>query len=62
MNKPSCQLSGTDGNVYAIIGAVTRSLKESGQHDKAAEWKQEALNAESYGHVLMLAHDYVEVL
>lgn len=37
MSKPTVQLSGTDGNVFSIIGNVSRALKKDGQRDKAGE-------------------------
>ncbi len=30
MSKPVCQLVGTDGNVFAIVGNVVKTLKKAG--------------------------------
>jgi hypothetical protein len=46
MTKPNCKLVGTDGNVFAIIGTVSRTLKRAGQ---------------PYDDVLALCWEYVEV-
>lgn len=59
--KPICRLVGTDGNVFAIIGTVSRALKNAKQHGKAAEWTQKAMQCGSYDEVLQLLHNYVEV-
>jgi hypothetical protein len=36
------QLSGTDGNAYALIGAVRRALQEAGHGDEVREFIVEA--------------------
>lgn len=59
--KPTCQLTGTDGNVFSIIGRVHHTLVKAGLHDTANEFMDKALGAESYDHVLQLCFDYVEV-
>lgn len=59
--KPICRLSSTDGNVYAIIGNVSRTLRKSGQRDKAKEWERRAMDSHSYQAVIALAFEYVDV-
>jgi hypothetical protein len=59
--KPKCKLTGIDGNVFNIIGTVSRELKRAGQHEKAKEFQTKAFTSESYDAVLSLCHDYVEV-
>jgi len=59
--KPICELIGTDGNVFSIIGRVSKTLKRAGQVDKAKEFTDKAMKAESYDAVLRLLNDYVEV-
>lgn len=58
---PCCTLVGTDGNVFAIIGLVRRTLNRAGQADKAQEFMQKAFGAASYDAVLRLAFEYVDV-
>ena len=60
-NKPKCKLSGTDGNVFAIIGKVSQTLKKANQADKAKEFSSKAFGAGSYDEVLCLCSEYVEV-
>lgn len=62
MNKPECDLSNCDGNVFAIIGKVRRTLKQSGQEDKADEFATKARQSESYDEVLQLCFKYVDVV
>ncbi len=60
--RPTCQLSGTDGNVFAIIGAVTKALQGAGQADLAADFRDRAFSSLSYDEVLCLCMHYVEVV
>lgn len=60
--KPKCKLVGIDGNVFSIIGTVSKALTRGGQPDKAKEFTQKAFAAKSYDEVLAMVHDYVEVL
>ena len=60
VRKPECRLVGTDGNVFSIIGLVSRALKRDGQPERAAEWCQKAMSCGSYDEVLTLLHDYVD--
>lgn len=60
VEKPTVQLSGTDGNVFAIIGRVSGALKKAGQADKAKEFTERAFKAGSYDEVLHMLHSYVD--
>lgn len=55
------QLSGRDGNAFAIMGAVSRGLRKAGHPDAAEEWVKDAMNSESYDALLELAVHTVEV-
>ena len=60
-DKPSCKLIGKDGNVFNIIGLVRRALQKAGQPEKAREFCERAVAAESYDAVLGMADEYVEI-
>lgn len=62
MAKPKCKLTETNGNVYAIIGKVSATLKETGKPDIADEFKTKAMQASSYDKVLQLCFKYVDVV
>ena len=62
IRKPQCQLVGTDGNAFAIMGAVSKALKKDGQRERADLWMTNAQLCTSYDDLLVLLHDYVEVL
>lgn len=59
--KPECSLTNIDGNVYSIIGHVSKTIRRAGYPDKAKEFSLKAFAAESYDQVLQLAMSYVEV-
>jgi len=54
------QLTGKDGNAFAIIGAVSQALKRSGNAELAKEFQKEATSGD-YDHLLQTAMEYVEV-
>jgi len=54
------QLTGKDGNAFAIIGAVSQALKRSGNSELAKEFQKEAMSGD-YDHLLQTAMEYVEV-
>jgi len=62
--KPKCKLAGTDGNVFAIIGRVAKTLERSGLgngYELAKEFRDKAMNSASYDAVLQLCSEYVAV-
>jgi len=61
MGKPVVKLVGEDGNVFNIIGKVSKALKRKGKRDEVREFEQRAFSAGSYDEVLILAHEYAEV-
>ena len=58
---PVCRLIGTDGNVFAIIGKVRRTLREAGQPERASAFAERAFQSRSYDEVLQLCLEYVDV-
>lgn len=58
--KPQCQLTGEDGNVFAIIGRVRRCLEREGQPERAKEFVERATSSASYDAVLQLTFEYVD--
>lgn len=61
-DKPECQLTGEDGNAFAIIGRVSRALRRAGYADYATEWTHRAMSCGSYDELLQLTFTYVEAL
>ena len=61
MVKPKVRLTGTDGNVFSIIGKVSGALKRAGLDAEAREFTSKAFASESYDAVLQLCMQYAEV-
>ena len=59
--KPVCKLTGTNGNVFAIISTVAITLRKNKMTTEAKEWETRAFAAEGYPSVLRMATEYVEV-
>ncbi len=54
------KLSGTDGNVFAILGKVRSALIRGGRVDLVAEFIADATSGD-YDHAIQTAMKYVEV-
>ena len=61
VNKPTCKLIGTDGNVLALAGRVTQTLHRAGQEDRAKEFQARLPKCKSYEEALGLMDEYVEI-
>ena len=59
--KPVCKLVGKDGNVFAIISKVSKTLKQAGMKDNASEFTSRAMSCRNYDEVLQLCFEYVDV-
>lgn len=60
--KPECKLVGADGNVFNIIGIVSKTLKRAHMYKEADEFVERAMTSESYDDVLQLCFKYVDVV
>jgi hypothetical protein len=59
--KPVCKLLGTDGNVFALGGRVSRTLKDAGLREQATEFTTRMFDCGSYDEALQLMMQYVDV-
>ena len=59
--KPKVKLVGEDGNMFNIIGRVSRALKDAGEKDKSKEFCKKAMSSSSYDEVLRLALTYADI-
>lgn len=58
--KPICKLIGTDGNIFAIIAKVSKTLKRAELRSEATEFLRRVKLCQSYDEVLNLTREYVE--
>ena len=54
------KLTGRNGNAFAILGKVSKALKQAGHPDLAKQYLNEAM-AGDYNHLLQVTMSYVEV-
>lgn len=59
--KPKCKLVGEDGNIFFILGKVSRTLKECGKADEAKECSNRVMASKSYDEALQIILEYVDV-
>jgi ribosomal protein S9 len=59
--RVNVQLSGQDGNAFAVMGAVSRALLDNGVSRKEVEkYKEESMSGD-YDHLLQTAMRWVNV-
>jgi hypothetical protein len=61
MDRITVKLIGENGNVFNIIGIVSRELKRAGRREEAAAFTKAAMAAGSYDAVLALVMETVDV-
>lgn len=61
MTKPKCKLVGENGNIFNLIGIASRTLKDAGLEEQAAEMTERIFKSESYDKALQIIMEYVEV-
>lgn len=55
------QLTGKDGNAFAVIAEVSEALKNAGLVNEAKKFTQDAFQSESYDELLQLCMETVNV-
>jgi hypothetical protein len=60
--KPRCKLAGTDGNVFALMGRVRKTLHDHGMKDQEQQMVERITSqAGDYYHALAIMLEYVDV-
>ncbi len=60
--KPVCKLIGTDGNIFALMGRVSKTMRKAWISDKEIKKMQnEVMNSESYSAALRVLSNYVVI-
>ena len=60
--KPKCRLIGENGNIFNLMGIVSRTLKKSGEPEKADEMiRRVTKEANSYDEALAMLMEYVDI-
>jgi hypothetical protein len=61
MSKTKVKLTGTDGNVFALIGKCSAALKKDGKYAEAKEMVTRCFCTGSYDEALRIMMEYCEV-
>ncbi len=61
MTKPTVKLIGEDGNIFYIIGKVSKALTRAGKYESALKMQKKIQASKSYDEALCIVMDYVEV-
>lgn len=59
--KPDCKLIGEDGNIFNLMGIVSRTLRQNGMADEAVEMRDRIRESGSYDEALCIIGDYVNI-
>lgn len=65
MNEPilpdvTVQLTGEDGNVFRIMGAITQAMSKAGHGDKINQFREEVMSGD-YNNALRVCMKWVNV-
>ena len=60
-NKPDCPLIGQNGNIFALAGIASRTLKRNGLSAEASEMTAKVLGSGSYDEALGIIGEYVNI-
>jgi hypothetical protein len=60
-SKPKCKLVGTDGNIFALAGKVSQTLKKAGLKEEAKKMTNEVFACKSYEDALCTLGTYVDI-
>ena len=60
-NKPDCPLIGQNGNIFALAGIASRTLKRNGLSAEASEMTAKVLSSGSYDEALGIIGEYVNI-
>ena len=59
--KPDCPLIGEDSNIFNLMAIASRTLKEYGLGEQAAEMRHRITQSQSYDSALSIIVDYVNI-
>ena len=59
--KPKCSLIGQNGNIFNLMGIVSKTLKRNGMSNDAKEMCDRITSSGSYDEALSIIDEYVEI-
>ena len=61
-NKPNCKLIGEDGNIFNLMAKASKTLRENGLSEDAAEMRERITSSGSYDEALCIIGEYVNII
>lgn len=61
-NKPDCKLIGEDGNIFNLMARASKTLRENGLSEEAAEMRERITSSGSYDEALCIIGEYVNII
>lgn len=61
-NKPNCKLIGEDGNIFNLMARASKTLRENGLSEDAAEMRERITSSGSYDEALCIIGEYVNII
>lgn len=58
-NRPKCPIIGANGNIFNILGIASRTLKDNGMTEEAAEMYNRVTSSGSYEQALCIITEYI---
>jgi len=62
MGKIKVNLIGEDGNIFNLVGIVSREMRRNGLEELASEMRNRVFNSESYDNALQIIMEYVDII
>lgn len=62
MGKIKVNLIGEDGNIFNLVGIVSREMRRNGLEELASEMRNRVFNSESYDNALQIIMEYVDIV
>lgn len=62
MGKIKVNLIGEDGNIFNLVGIVSREMRYNGLEELASEMRNRVFNSESYDNALQIIMEYVDIV
>ena len=62
MGKIKVNLIGEDGNIFNLVGIVSREMRCNGLEELASEIRNRVFNSESYDNALQIIMEYVDIV
>ena len=60
--KPDCKLIGEDGNIFNLMARASKTLRENGLSEEAAEMRERITSSGSYDEALCIIGEYVNII